>query len=422
MRILHFSTSDSHGGAAKYAYKLHQLFRHHGHDSNMVVKSKLTDDRSVIEADFPPVLKSWHRFVKHLPIVGREKTKFTFNQDREAGVSLEKIFQRFANNVDIIFIHWVSEFLTTKRINQIARRFNVPLVMPALDQELTTGGCHYSFDCTRYENQCGECPLLLNSGPNDLSHRVWRRKKSFISPLDVTYVPATSWSEAKIQKSSLSAGKRVKLVPLPIDESIFIAQDRAQARRELGLDQDARIILFGASYLNEPRKGGKQFVEAMQHLAKLWSNVGHHLNEVQIAIIGQRGETYSELLPFRSKILGQQKSDQELARAYAAADVFACSSIYDAGPMMISESLMCGTPVVAFEMGSAPDIISAARHNGYIAKLANSEDFSRGIYNVLTFLESDIVRENCRTSAIERHGYQNVLSKYEELFRELVSS
>src|SRR5262245_51782999 len=74
MRILHFSTNDAHGGAAKYAYHLHNLLRKAGVESHLIVKDKLTDDPTVIQADQSGLSKTFRRALKHLPIIGKQKT------------------------------------------------------------------------------------------------------------------------------------------------------------------------------------------------------------------------------------------------------------------------------------------------------------------------------------------------------------
>ena len=61
----------------------------------------------------------------------------------------------------------------------------------------------------------------------------------------------------------------------------------------------------------------------------------------------------------------------------AMSDVFLSPSIQDAGPMMLNQALMCGTPAVAFNIGVAYDIINDK--TGYLAKYRDSEDFCKGI-------------------------------------------
>jgi glycosyltransferase involved in cell wall biosynthesis len=70
--------------------------------------------------------------------------------------------------------------------------------------------------------------------------------------------------------------------------------------------------------------------------------------------------------------------------------------------MMINESIMCGTPVVSFDMGVAADLVHS-RKTGYRAELKNSADLARGIRQLL-----DLPPEEARkmSEACRRLGFQ----------------
>jgi glycosyltransferase involved in cell wall biosynthesis len=65
--------------------------------------------------------------------------------------------------------------------------------------------------------------------------------------------------------------------------------------------------------------------------------------------------------------------------------------------MMINEAIMCGTPVVSFDMGVAPDLVHTGK-TGYRAKLRDSQDLATGITEILTLSEDAYNRMsyNCR--------------------------
>ncbi|HEY5124202.1 MAG TPA: glycosyltransferase [Ignavibacteria bacterium] len=68
-------------------------------------------------------------------------------------------------------------------------------------------------------------------------------------------------------------------------------------------------------------------------------------------------EAIADSLPFEYLYLGYVDNTFGIASAFQAADVFVCPSIEDSGPIMINQSIMCGTPVVVFEMGVATDLV-----------------------------------------------------------------
>ncbi|HAK12692.1 MAG TPA: glycosyl transferase family 1, partial [Chitinophagaceae bacterium] len=58
-------------------------------------------------------------------------------------------------------------------------------------------------------------------------------------------------------------------------------------------------------------------------------------------------EVSPDIFPFDAQQLPFANTEQALAKYYQLADLFISPSIEDAGPMMILESLPCGTPVIA---------------------------------------------------------------------------
>jgi hypothetical protein len=117
MRILHLSTSDVGGGAARAAFRLHTGLRRLGHDSTMLVLKRLSGEscvtklkwsndfatrlrrkrrRKQIERDFEP-------YKKTLP-AGFE----IFSDDRsDAGFDLVRQLPA----CDLINLHWVAGFI-----------------------------------------------------------------------------------------------------------------------------------------------------------------------------------------------------------------------------------------------------------------------------------------------------------------------
>jgi glycosyltransferase involved in cell wall biosynthesis len=63
--------------------------------------------------------------------------------------------------------------------------------------------------------------------------------------------------------------------------------------------------------------------------------------------------------------------------------------------MMINQSLMCGTPVVAFNTGVAQDLVINGK-TGYRATVGDTNDLTRGIKEILAL---DIVNHGKLSSA-----------------------
>ena len=139
-----------------------------------------------------------------------------------------------------------------------------------------------------------------------------------------------------------------------------------------------------------------------------------------LLMAGRNGEEIKRRLPFPLVDLGYLSDERKLATAYRAADVFVCPSIEDAGPMMIPEAMLCGTPVVAFHAGGAPDLV-ISRQTGYLARLGDAVDFAHGIGQVLESPESIRLGEMAMQAARELHEPQSVVRRYAALVEELTA-
>jgi glycosyltransferase involved in cell wall biosynthesis len=62
--------------------------------------------------------------------------------------------------------------------------------------------------------------------------------------------------------------------------------------------------------------------------------------------------------------------------------MFVCPSVNDAGPMMVKQSLCCGTPVVGFDMGAVKQVVKD-RGTGICVPIRDSKALAEGMYNII---------------------------------------
>jgi glycosyltransferase involved in cell wall biosynthesis len=86
--------------------------------------------------------------------------------------------------------------------------------------------------------------------------------------------------------------------------------------------------------------------------------------------------------------------------------------------MMIPESMLCGTPVVAFDSGGAPDLIRSLE-TGYLAKYKDCADLANGILTLLCSGKLPGIRESAIEAAEGLHAPRVIAERYATLVREL---
>jgi glycosyltransferase involved in cell wall biosynthesis len=376
MNILHLSTSDIEGGAARAAYRLHQGLQSIGVASQMLVRAKSSIDRTVVPEK--TILTKLGPPLGGLPLQfypNRDHTMFSPQWFPDAIAS--KVAQL---NPDVINLHWICNGYL--QIETLAK-LNKPLVWILHDMWPFTGGCHYSQQCDRYTTDCGACPQLQSNKKRDLSRWTWKRKARSWKNLNLTIVSPSQWLAQCAKESSILRDVRVETIPHGLDTQKYKPVNRSVARELLNLPQEKQLVLFGAAgaATEDPRKGFHLLQSALQKLSK---SEGEH--NIELVIFGASHPEQPIDLGFKAHYLGRLCDDTLLAIVYSAADVMVVPSIQEAFGQTASESLACGTPVVAFDATGLKDIVEH-QQNGYLAQPFEADDLARGITYVLANIE-----------------------------------
>ena len=384
MKVLLLSTYDTSGGAAKAAYRLHNGIRNIGAESQMLVQVKFSKDADVIAVGSKIVKK----FPKLRPHVDSLPKLFfrSSNQTKRTPFSLQWLPSFIEYRVaevepDIINLHWISGGLLN--IEAIAK-FKKPIVWTLHDMWAFTGGCHYSQECDRYKESCGNCPQMPSKYNVDLSSWIWQRKAKAWASVNGTLVTPSHWLAKCAASSSLLKDWRIEIIPNGLDTEIYKPFEQTLIRERLKLPQHKHLILFGAeNATNTSRKGFHLLQSALKNLSKTdWRN------KCELVVFGAVKSNDSPNLGFKTHYLGRLNDETTIAQVYAAADVFVAPSLQDNLPNTVMESLSCGTPCIAFKIGGMPDMIEHQR-NGYLAKPFDIEDLAKGIVWVLEARNSE---------------------------------
>lgn len=388
--ILHLNTFST-GGAWNATYKLHQCLKKDGHRSIVLVGSPLGSDQDGVISMLDQPRSVPMRIIRKMKrgfeaTAKEEKTDpdyYFYNRDEtKTNFSAGELLGAAPFRPEVIVVHWVSDFVNAKAAVQLQQITGARMFWYLLDMAPFTGGCHYAWDCQGFESACGSCPGLYSSDQNDRSHKNLIEKLKYVDQADLTIIAPTSRLLNQVTRSSVFKNKSGVVIPIAVDEEIFKPANRETGRIALGLPLQKQVIFVGALHLAERRKGMNYLVEALRELSGRFSD-GEKKN-VCLLIAGEMTESKEmfSTIDFEKFFVGRLNEDRELALAYQTSDVFVCPSIQDSGPMMINESIMSGTPVVAFEMGVAPDLVISGQ-TGFLARLRDSSDLAKGIESVL---------------------------------------
>lgn len=409
-KVLHLSSFDVVGGAARAAYRIHQGLLGIGANSQMLVQYKVGGDRAV-EVTEGKVITRGRSLIDSAPLKQYPQRQQLFSPQWVPDAIASKVAQL---NPDIINLNWVCNgFL---RVETLAK-LNRPLTWTLQDMWAFTGGCHYSQGCDRYQDSCGNCPQLQSDREADLSRSVWQRKAKAWKSLNLTVVAPSEWMAKCASASSLFKNVRVEVIPFGLDIAVFKPVEARVARELLNLPQDKQLVLFGAiDATGDLRKGFHLLQAALRNLSQSgWGD------RIELVVFGSSKPDKPIDLGFPVHYLGKLQDDLSLRLAYAAADVMIAPSIEEAFGQTASESLACGTPVVVFTNTGLKDIVDH-QQNGYVASYCDTEDLAKGIAWVLEDSERhQHLRHAAREKAEREYAMEVQAHRYLSLFHEILN-
>ena len=206
----------------------------------------------------------------------------------------------------------------------LAQKFNIPYV-------ITLRGKLY--ECLKDDNQTEQCRRALQGAQAVIS-------------------VSSRMGEEAVRLGA--EAQRLAVIPNGVDLKHFRIRDRLECREKLNLPATGRLLVTVA-HLGH-RKGHHEVIEALAGLS----------DDVSLIIVGgaAQGGSQEQLLAVARThgvadrlILPGRQAYELIPYYYSAADVSVLASYREGCPNAVLESLACGTPVVATDVGAVPDIL-----------------------------------------------------------------
>ncbi len=418
MKILHINNYDTLGGASKACFAINNALRAQGIDSEILTQSKISKLEFVNEFSNTPFQKITRFFRIGLDLTAiklfthPEMGRFSFPY---LGVDISK--HPKVIEADILHFHWINGGFFSLDTLQKLKNQNKKIVWTFHDMWAFTGGCHYTGGCNKFTTECKFCPYLKKSSEIDLSNKIFNQKKSLFENFDINIVTCSNWLANETQKSQLLKDKKTTAIPNPIDINTFFPFDKTEVRKQLNLAPNKKYILFGTMTLADKRKGLYYLLESLN---RLWNTSSSGNDNIEVLIFGSSKNTDELKIPFKTTSFGRISDTKLLAKIYSAADVFIAPSLEDNLPNTVMESLSCGTPVAAFDIGGMSDMI-VDRENGYLAKPESVESLTEAIIWILSDRERLLALNNkARNKVITSFTNEIVATKYINLYKSIL--
>jgi glycosyltransferase involved in cell wall biosynthesis len=202
-------------------------------------------------------------------------------------------------------------------------------------------------------------------------------------------------------------------IPNGVDGDVFAPASRSNAREQLGIPQDARVLLFSAHMLDaNPRKGGNVLIQALQSIG---ARSGWHL-----ALLGEGGSSWQAQCPIPVHMLGFRSESADIARCYAVADVVVVPSVLENLPNTLLEALACGRAVVASDCGGIRDGVIEGT-TGLLVPQDDALKLAAALISILTNDALQVQMERSARELFEREFSAALeIDRFEALYRQVI--
>ena len=255
-------------------------------------------------------------------------------------------------------------------------------------------------------------PCVVFSGGSDLRRLTANRKRKqaiqhVLSQAD--HLVVVSRDLAKVATELGIPANKIDVTYRGVNQRCFHPIDRAVARQGCQVSDDAVVLLWSGRL--EPVKNPRLLLYAASQWKKHWGN------RLQVLIAGD-GAMRSELASLHSRLglvdcvrfEGNLRQD-DLALRYNAANVTVLTSHSEGIPNVLLESISCGTPFVATDVGGISEIASSE-----LDRLVPDDDEAALVQAVIEHVESP------RSSKREfvPNGLAEMAARFETVFEKVL--
>jgi glycosyltransferase involved in cell wall biosynthesis len=404
------------GGAAVAGHRLHRSLLAAGADSTLLVGTRSGSDPTVIELGQPRLVRRTLRKIGH-----------EAGLNELAGVGAYRIpGSAPARRADVVHAHAVhGDWFSYPALARLSR--GRPTVLTLHDMWPFTGHCSFSFECERWRTGCGHCPHpeVFPAVRRDATAVEWRLKDAVWARSQLTVVSPSRWLADLARQSTLGRFD-VRVIPHGIDTEDFAPRPREECRSALGVSADRTALLFTAASLQTPSQGGdladRKGVDLL--LAALRAVPPHLRARCSLLLMGGGGEALAATLRgdgYEVVEVGYVVSDPLKSFVYSAADLFVFPTRADNAPLVVLESMACGTPVASFDVGGLAEMVEAGQ-TGTLAAPADPAALAADIVGLVRDPDRlAAMRPRCRALVEAEHTAPLAATRHLDLYAELLA-
>lgn len=406
MRVLHLSNSDSRGGAAIAAYRLHTGLKELGSvDSLFYCQRKYKKE---LDSRLIPGSNLFRAKVKNKVVGG-----FCSAIDREysrwpsslCGLNSDIPDLVASLKPDLVHLHWVQgEMLSVKDIGLI----RTPIAWTFHDSWPFCGVEHHPKIAGAYEDGYSDRPYFsLKEGIN-LNRINWEKKKLLYPRYGIGISPST-WMYKHALKSPLMEGWDHYVAPHFVET--LREETKKESREILGLPTNALVLYTpaGSNRNNDPFKGYQFLKEIMVKLKE---------RNLSVLVVGIGAELPS--VGLETRVFQKSFATSYVSRILNASDVCLIPSLFESFSLTALEAHSQGVPVVCFDSGGINDVV-ADHQTGLVCEVGKCGDIAIACDKLLRdHQKRKQFSFDARTRAETLFSEQNSINRHLDIYKKLL--
>ena len=207
-----------------------------------------------------------------------------------------------------------------------------------------------------------------------------------------------------------------EFIPLGVDQSLFYPQDKAICRKQVGIITDGPVFVF---------VGRLSKIKGLDLLLDGFALFHQEVPGARLLIAGdgeEREGLGNRISSMRLKetvhLLGNVAHNR-LPQILNAADIFILTSVAEGVPNAILESMACGLPVVATDVGGISEVVKPGV-NGFLIDTRQPSDVAKALRQALE--KHGALGQGAIVTINKNYSIESVAKKTDRLFKEVVSS
>lgn len=341
-KLLQINSVVNTGSTGRIAERIGRLAMHHGWESYFAYGRYGNQSQSKL-IRIGTKLDTYKNLIR---------TRLTDKHGLGSKTATEKFMQQVKEiKPDIVHLHNIhGYYINFEILFSFLRSENLPVVWTLHDCWPFTGHCcHYEFaNCSKWKEVCFNCPETRRYPKSFFDNSYWnyqRKRTSFTSLGNITFVTVSKWSKDALKQSFLRRYECRQIyngVDLSIFKPIYVDES---IRNKYNLDVHEKIFLGVASKWGT-RKGLSEYV-------KLYSRLRYGEKLVLVGLSPRQIMT----MPQGIICIERTENQEELVALYNVATALVNLTMEDNFPTVNIEALACGTPVITYASGGSPEAV-----------------------------------------------------------------